>query len=390
MRIHQAPPYTPDSQSGLSLIELMVAMAIGVVLLTGLIQIFSASSAAFGAAEGASRVQENARFAMDFMKRDLRMAGNLGYLNERAYIERTSIFNHAVVPSTNVAAAPFALRIDFPLQAYEFTGSAPGQAVDLTAGVTPAGGSGAYTPTLPTELNSLAGDAIAGSDIIVARFLGGELSADVQSLGGVGTLTLTDPSDAAFFEVGQMYGLSNRDKMSLFQIRGTGPTLNAGVGGLNASPWVGGEDYNSTAQRYEYVVYYVGLDAASGEPSLRQRRFDPNGISLLSGPQTLVEGVESMQLVFGADSIGARDDILDRYYTAGGINGLDADARLAWQRALNVRIGLLMRSARSGAAPRDAASPPYRAGDTVINVPVDGRVRQVYESVVTIRNRVRN
>ncbi|MBD4909085.1 prepilin-type N-terminal cleavage/methylation domain-containing protein, partial [Xanthomonas citri pv. citri] len=49
--------------SGLSLIELMIALVIGLVLLLGVIQIFSASRTAAQLSEGASRAQENGRFA---------------------------------------------------------------------------------------------------------------------------------------------------------------------------------------------------------------------------------------------------------------------------------------------------------------------------------------
>lgn len=71
--------------AGLSLIEMMIALVIGLVLLLGVIQVFSASRTAFQLSEGASRAQENARFALDFLARDIRMAGHFGCVNDQAH-----------------------------------------------------------------------------------------------------------------------------------------------------------------------------------------------------------------------------------------------------------------------------------------------------------------
>ena len=65
-------------QAGLSLVELMIAMVIGLLLMLGVIQVFIASQAASRLSEGVARVQENGRFALDFLERDVRMAGHMG------------------------------------------------------------------------------------------------------------------------------------------------------------------------------------------------------------------------------------------------------------------------------------------------------------------------
>ncbi|MFC1665831.1 PilW family protein, partial [Pseudomonadota bacterium] len=48
---------------GFTLIELMVAMVIGLFLLAGLIQIFFAGKQTYRLGDGLSRLQENGRFA---------------------------------------------------------------------------------------------------------------------------------------------------------------------------------------------------------------------------------------------------------------------------------------------------------------------------------------
>lgn len=131
----------------------MIALVIGIVLLTGIMQIFGSTQLAFSTAEGASRIQENARFALDMLRNDVRMAAHVGCRSERQFAGTlTSLFNHAAAPADNFAGAPFALRVDMPVQAFEFNGSGPGQQVDLSSGVATGVGAGSFTPALPPAL----------------------------------------------------------------------------------------------------------------------------------------------------------------------------------------------------------------------------------------------
>ena len=65
-------------QAGLTMIELMVALAIGSFLIIGAVQIYTQSRQAFVVNESIARVQETAQFAMDTIEADLRMASNWG------------------------------------------------------------------------------------------------------------------------------------------------------------------------------------------------------------------------------------------------------------------------------------------------------------------------
>lgn len=62
-------------EQGFSLIELMIAMLLGLILIGGVINLFLASSQTYRLQESMFRVQESGRFALDFMLRDLRDAG---------------------------------------------------------------------------------------------------------------------------------------------------------------------------------------------------------------------------------------------------------------------------------------------------------------------------
>jgi type IV pilus assembly protein PilW len=61
--------------SGFSLVELLVAMAIGLVVLGAIYSVFTIQNKTFSKQEQIVEMQQNARAAMDMMSREIRMAG---------------------------------------------------------------------------------------------------------------------------------------------------------------------------------------------------------------------------------------------------------------------------------------------------------------------------
>lgn len=78
-------------QAGLTLVELMVALAIGSFLMIGALQIYNQSRHAFVINESIARVQETAQFAMDTIEADLRMASNWGRNSRSLTVDGRSI-----------------------------------------------------------------------------------------------------------------------------------------------------------------------------------------------------------------------------------------------------------------------------------------------------------
>ena len=62
-------------QSGLILIELMISMVISLILILGVVSIYINSKRGYSLTDGMGREQENARFSLDLLLHDLRMAG---------------------------------------------------------------------------------------------------------------------------------------------------------------------------------------------------------------------------------------------------------------------------------------------------------------------------
>lgn len=62
-------------QAGFGLIELMIAMVLGLLVLGAAIAIFQSNQRSFQSNEGINRIQESARVAFELMARDIRAAG---------------------------------------------------------------------------------------------------------------------------------------------------------------------------------------------------------------------------------------------------------------------------------------------------------------------------
>lgn len=67
--------YSPRIERGFTIAELMIALLLGLILLGGVIQVFLSSRQTYSANEAMSRMQENGRFALEFMARSARLGG---------------------------------------------------------------------------------------------------------------------------------------------------------------------------------------------------------------------------------------------------------------------------------------------------------------------------
>ncbi|EXJ10344.1 PilW family protein [Nitrincola nitratireducens] len=65
----------PTKARGFTLIELMISLAIGLIILSAVVYIFLSNSQTYRLNEAQSRVQENGRFALEYLTREVRQAG---------------------------------------------------------------------------------------------------------------------------------------------------------------------------------------------------------------------------------------------------------------------------------------------------------------------------
>lgn len=70
----------------MTLVEVMVAMTIGLILLGGVVTVMSSNQNIYRVNEAVTRMQENARYAFQLLSRDIRMAGYRGCIGDAVAI----------------------------------------------------------------------------------------------------------------------------------------------------------------------------------------------------------------------------------------------------------------------------------------------------------------
>lgn len=421
-------------QAGLSLIELMIAITIGVVLMLGMVEVFGTTRAVYQTTSALSRVQEGGRFAMDYLRSDLRMGGHWGCFNEyqpirRIYNHTSEVFNGDVPVESG---ADWVYRTDLPLEGFEYENTAPGEAVELTQQPALADAGSKWSPTLPTELADVLGTgdapAVVNSDVFVVRYASPDYVPIVGSDLAAGRMSVA-AADVDFIDQGALYVATDCVQVSLFQVS-TAPSIEdtlpadgsvealftalVGGSGVNvalpdSASGPGWKEYyfgsnaigeGAPLHRYRMAVYYVGLPLGETAPSLIRRELtldDANEVTF-SGPQRLVDGIESMQLTFGVAAPMATTALSElqgqppnAYVTAAQLAAGENDNRSSgyvnnMRRIKKVRAALLLRGLETAAVQGSDAD--YNVGDVTFTAGSgDANLRAVYEAVVAVRNR---
>ncbi len=357
---------------GLTLIELMVAIALGGLLMSGAITLFVNNRATYEMTTDMSRLQENARYALQAMVADLRTAGHIGCGNEQASVNNnTGLSSGQLADPTN------------GLEGFE-TGAA-GWSPSAYAG-------GAFSPV---------SGFLANSDGVTVRYLVGEredtdaattvLDMEVTNSVYSGNLAIDVDNNTSAIELGDVAGVSDCGGTDIFLVTAvsgdtiTANTLSRAYGTIN----------KAVVSQYIGVRYFL-RNNAEGIPSLFRVGFaEASSTELpLANQEELVDGVRSMQILYGID---ADSDGVPEQFLAAGTAGLQT--RNDWLSVISVRIALLMETV--DAISRGTDDNVYDVGDVrfcragivptpnpvcTVALPSDGRRRRVFQTTVSIRN----
>lgn len=355
-----------SSQTGMTLIEILIALLVGAFLIGGVIQIFLGTKQSNRMQEGLSRLQENGRFAMDFISNDIRMAGFLGCNNQ------------ATITSTLNSPTGFLNNFANAIDGFEAT-SVPGAAADtwspgIDAEITsPLGGSDAITIRRAGEQNFSVTAHAANADPLTL-----DATATTANLQAAGFLTTAaTPANNCGIAV-----VTDCSTAAVFQISGidtAARTLSHATGGAcalkNSTDDLGRSYPNAQVHPINTVSYYI-REGVSGQPSL-YRRVGSNDA------EELVEGIEQMQVLYGEDlemdpTSRVSTDYVPNYYVT-------RDDVVDMARVVSVRISLLARTTEDNLA---ATNILYNYNGTNGIDPGDRRLRRVINSTILIRNRM--
>lgn len=354
-------------QQGVTLVELMVALLLSLLLVAGMIQVFAGNRATYEFTQSLSRIQENARFALDHMAFGTRMAGYQGCMSDVA------VYNNLAAPDT------FRDDIEDGIRGFDADGTSDGEAYDQE--FPPAA---TWTPGLPAALTGATVPPLQGSDVLVVRGMGVGAMSLVSPFTNAAQLFVSTPHD---FQQGEILVVSDCQKASIFQVTNidnTGVNIvhsNSGsyVPG-NAFPnWPPEQDYGLGAKlaRLQTFAFYVG-QGANG-PALFQLRLQGLNATQagFGNPEELVEGIDSMHIRYGVDT--DNDGSVNDWRSAESIAN--------WLDVLSVEISLLVRATEEYGTEVDTAV--YDVGGVRFDPIDDRRLRQVFSTTVGVRNRLK-
>jgi type IV pilus assembly protein PilW len=316
-------------QTGLTLVELMVALAIGSFLVIGAVQIYSQSRHYFVINESIARVQETAQFAMNTIEADLRMASNWGRMSRGLAIEGRSLPDSD--NPTGLAAVPGDCGTRWVL--------------DLALPVD--GDNNAFN--LPCAAR---GGAQAQSDLITVR----RSSVNPQAL-QPGRLQI---------QTTRLQGQVFDDGVEPFPVDATDP-----------SP--------PTTHNLMVSSYYVSQqsDLIPGVPTLRRKMLvvGPTGSTIVD--EEVAPGVENLQVQLGVDVND--DNAVDRYVNPGDeIYDPSAAGYLPGARVISARIWLVVRGLDREGGVEDPRN--YTPGDVTLGVYNDELRRLQVSKTILLRN----
>ena len=395
--------FVGHDQQGLSLVELMVALLISTLIMIGLVQVFSASRLTYTVDEGLARLQENGRFAVDFLAHDIRTAGNMGCLGNIP----PSKLSQMTTNYLNSTSSPFDLTRG-GIEGFDAVGTTPGLNYTLPT-LYPATNVSNTSPTLDTNLVS---GAVKGSDVLVLRMMDSSSTNLVAPYNDSAQIFIGQPNS---IYAGQVLVVTDCDRASVFQTTGvsnnSGTTNVAhatGTGGTspgNICPNWGvsncpGKTYKNGAQiaAFTTTVYYIGKSVNTATsyagPSLFRRTW-PSGSPV---DVELVEGVENMQILYGVDSDHDEPPTssvwhnVDRYVPASGIPTDPTTGQPDWAHVVSVRVGLLVSGRVSATATAQTNSltdtATYSVDGVKLSLPAsDTRERRVFTATIELRNR---
>ena len=323
---------------GFSLVELMIAITISIVLITGLIQVYISAKRSYLIQDSIARMQENGRYALNLINKDLRLAGYMGGNADPSIISGIADNPDGLCGSLNdnrwgrmVERGVFGLNDN--LTGY--------------AGCIDALGSPAAD-----------GDYLSG-DVLTVRYSRQTNLTATDMTNDRGLLLKSSPFN------GEIRLVASRQEIV---------DNNNNFSNLTDTPitysWLEAYSYYSGAQTADCDGIQVPV------PALYRLALDVNGTPTR---EEVIRGVENLQVQYGVNT--NNDGVIDQY--------LDANNVTDWSQVRAVRYWLLIRDECPGAGGY-LNNNTYVMGDSNLDLSTPGNGdrfrRQLYTNTVMLRN----
>lgn len=332
-------------QQGLSLVELMIAVTLGLIVLTAILAVFSQNSRSFRQTETVARMQDSARFALDSLARDLSMAGYYGGMYGAASIAGLTAApanDCGAADSSTSPATPWAFRLGRRVE-FRNQGSTTPVATAF--------------PCLGTATTPVAAD----TDIVAIRRVAGQATAELAS------------GSTAQLRAGQFYLKTNGTVGSLIH---NGSSGNYALASSTDQPLQAPVSFWKYLPRVYFIRSYADTPG-DGIPALCRMELQQVANATMA-VECLADGVENLQIEWGLDA--DNDCVVDTYTSSPGADALA-------QTAITARLWLLVRSTDPDGGYTDDKH--FDFGDyRRAAAQADAFHRRVYSTTVQLRNPV--
>lgn len=366
---------------GVTLVELLVAITLGAIIMAGAITLFINNRDTYKTTNELSRLQETARYALDMMVKDIRMAGYFGCADRPDTVtQNVTVNNVGELWDFNLdpgggAIIPAIEGFDAAFPGNEFMPSG----FDVVVGN-----------------DGDNGEVLASTDAITLRYLAGSMADIAPANGTLDYLVTADATNGANstitvdsstgLSVNQLAAIADCGGSDIFQISAAPTATTVQANALSRG-------YNATSSPmiapYVGVRYYIG-DNGRGpggavSPSLYRTTIVPDaGGAPEEDPRELFEGVERMHILYGVDTDS--DGIPNRYVRSGDVPLSAADPASNWANVVSVRIGIIVRTVDEHGRAGDTDTNTYTVNDVVFNPVDDRRRRRVFTTTAMVRN----
>ncbi len=337
----------PTRTDGFSLVELMVAMVLGLFLAGAIGGTYLLIAQSRLTIQSRSLLMESMNYAGFFIHNDINRAGSVGCIN----------LDSGVVNTLN-SSTSYDYNFAVPVSGFNATGS----------GWSPAGLSPAISAVAQAGSDILAVRARTEPPIPVSQPLMATTTAPLAIGATIGVATgdlvvVSDCTAAAVFQVTGTVSDTGNNRTTLSH------ALGGGTPGNSTTDLQRLFRTDAEVNRIETISYFVGIEPASGLPGLYRRRGT-------NTPELLVYGVENMQILYGIG--GGANNSANQYVTANNVAN--------WAQVVALRIAMLIRSEETIRSSNDTQLYPLL--DTTVGPMNDRRSRQLYNTTITLRNRL--
>lgn len=361
MPLKRRTPRLAQQQRGLTLVELLIAVTLGLMALAVMIGVFVANSQNYRQNDAITALQDNARFAMDNLARDLAMAGYWGGVRPPDAARDLWVSS----------AAADAIRAN---------DCGPASAASDSRWL--------LDPTLPLEFrNHLDAASLSSRFRCLSAVQANTDVLMVRRVSGASAIALDEPTATSLaLSAGRYYVKTNQSSGSLFRAAAASvnladpsdcPASDSGIAS-------GCPPQEQPVQVYAYVprIYFVhDVSGSIKVPTLCRYVLNDQGETPQMEQECLAYGVENLQLEWGIDGDG--DELVDRY--------LAAPSAAELSQARSVRIHLLVRASEEHVQASDASKEyvlaDYRSADDA-GFAQRGVLRRAFTTTVQLKNLV--